>query len=291
MTTTLVTGAGGFIGKPLAARLRERGDATVIALQRSDVALETLDRDYWTQRGVTSIDHVLHFGAYTPKDASSADVAAPIVASNVDGTAALLRSLPNVPRQVLFASSLDVYQRVPGQTIDERSAIGPATLYGASKFFGEELVRNYARANGCAYCVLRIGHVYGPGEERYKRVIPSLIRSMLAGGVPVLSGDGSALRDFLYVDDAVDAVLAAAELSENADAVNVVRGESITLLDLATEIAALTGYRGEFGFSGSNGDSLRFDNRVMKERLGIRSFVPFRDGLAREVAHFRQTES
>ena len=137
---------------------------------------------------------------------------------------------------------------------------------------------------------MRIGHIFGPGEERYKRLIPTLIRTMLGGGQPVLGGDGSTLRDYLYIDDTVGAIVAAAALTASADPINIVRGESLTLLEIATAIAALTGYAGTFRFVGDNGDSLRFDNRVMVERLGIREFVPFREGLAREIARFRETE-
>ena len=224
----LVTGAGGFIGRCVAARLREAGNARILSLERSSVALEALDRAYWRGLGADTIDVIFHLGAYTPKDAASADLIDPIVASNVNGTAALLASLPNTPRHLLFASSLDVYKRGGGRTIDETSEVGPATLYGASKFFGEELVRSYARATGCAYSILRLGHIYGPGEERYQRIIPSLIRAMLGGDEPQLSGDGTTERDYLYVNDAVSAIVAASAVPGRIDPLNIVRGESLS---------------------------------------------------------------
>jgi nucleoside-diphosphate-sugar epimerase len=298
--TILVTGASGFIGRRLVTRLRDGGEARVLALERTpsaqtqtdrlSVALEALDRDYWKRLGIGAIEVIFHFGAYIPKNATSADLVQPIVASNVQGTAALLASLPNTPDRFIFASSVDVYRRVDGRKIDEASEVGPTTLYGASKFFGEELVRSYARSTGSSYSILRLGHIFGPGEERFQRVIPSLIRAMLSRRQPQLSGDGATERDYLYVDDAVDAVVAASALRERIHPLNVVRGESISILDLAKLIADLTGYEGRFSFSGSNGDSLRFDNGEMLRELGVRSFVSLREGLAREIAHFRDVE-
>ncbi len=290
MTTVLVTGAAGFIGRPLVSRLREASEVRVLALERSNVALQALDRDYWRKLGVDAIDAIFHIGAYIPKDVASADLVKPIVESNVDGIAALLASLPNTPRHLLFVSSVDVYKRVSRRTIDETSEVGPATLYGASKVFGEELIRSYARSTGCSYSVLRLGHIFGPGEEVFRRVIPNLIRAMLRGDQPQLSGDGATERDYLYVDDAVSAIVAASMLPEKIDPINIVRGESISILNVAKHVAELTGYKGAFCFSGNNGDSLRFDNGAMKRTLGIHSFVPFADGLAREIAHFRATE-
>jgi nucleoside-diphosphate-sugar epimerase len=289
LTTVLVTGAGGFIGRPLVTRLREAPEARMLALERSSVALQALDREYWEKLGVDTIDVIFHVAAYIPKDVASADLVKPIVESNVDGFAALLASLPNTPRHLLFVSSVDVYKRGSGRTIDETSEIGPATLYGASKIFGEELVRSYARSTGCGYSILRLGHIFGPGEEVFRRVIPNLIRAMLRGDAPQLSGDGATERDYLYVDDAVSAIIAAST-HERLDPLNIVRGESISILDIAKHVAELTGYDGAFCFSGRNGDSLRFDNGAMKRTLGVRSFVPFADGLAREIAHFRETE-
>ena len=296
MKTILVTGASGFIGGKLVERLRRHDDARVLALARSidpesgpdalQTALEDLQPSFWSARQIDAIDVVFHLGAYIPKNRAQVDAAKPIVASNILGIAALLESIPGVPRHFVFASSVDVYGREVGRAIDEASTVAPATLYGASKVFGEHLVRSYADRTGCRYSILRLGHVFGPGEDRFEKVIPNLIRAMLGGLEPQLSGDGSTARDFLYVDDAVGAFVAASQRSLSADLVNVVRGESVAIVDVAKWIAEIIGYRGPFHFSGANGDSLRFSNVGMK-RLGIDSFTPTKDGLAREIAYFK----
>jgi len=293
LSAVLVTGAGGFIGRRLVARLRAQSEYVVLALGRAAgdhelrASLEELTPQFWRHRGIDAIDTVFHFAAYTPKNQGQAGDAKAIVTSNVDGTLALLESLPKAPSRVIFASAIDVYERAPERIIDESSPIGPASLYGASKVFGESLVRNFALRAGCRYSILRIGHIYGPGEERYEKVIPNLVRAMRRGAVPELSGDGSTLRDFLYVDDAVNAITAAASGSRTDDVINIVRGESISIREVAQRIAALAGYRGEFLYAGANAVSLRFDNARMRRTLGIERFTPLDEGLAREIASFQ----
>lgn len=298
MKTILVTGAGGFIGRHLAARLRQSDAARVLALGRSlrnersedvlAVELEHLTASFWRSNRVDSIDVVFHFGAYMPKNYAEANVAGPIIASNIQGTAALLESLPSVPGHVVFASTVDVYKRRQGCILDEQSGLGPTTLYGASKLFAEQLVRSYAARTRCRYSILRLGHIFGPGEERFEKVIPNLIRAMIRGDVPQLSGNGSTLRDLLYVEDAVEAVVTASKRNGSADPLNIVRGESIAIVDAARLIAEIVGYAGPFHFSGENGESLRFNGARMKEVLRIERFTPIEEGLAREVASFRR---
>jgi nucleoside-diphosphate-sugar epimerase len=292
LKTVLVTGARGFIGRRLVAKLRAQPEYRVWALGRAGddelhVSLEALTPQFWRDRRIDAIETVVHLGAFTPKNQEQADDARSIVTGNIDGTLALLESLPGTPRHIVFASAIDVYERAPGRVIDESSPVVPATLYGASKVLGEALVRSFARRTGCRYTVLRIGHIYGPGEERYEKVIPSLIRAMLQGAVPTLSGDGSVLRDFLYVDDAVEAIAAAARTGGTDEIINVVRGESISIREVAQRIAAVAGYRGEFCYTGPNAVSLRFDNARMRQLLHVQNFMPLDEGLAREIAAFQ----
>lgn len=301
--TLLVTGATGFVGSHLVSRLCRDGNVRLVLLARKRTAedhqgvtwvssaLDQLTPATWREAGVERIDLVFHLGAYTPKSSTEADRVAEIYRDNLLGTRTLLESFPNTPERVIFASSIDVYAAPTGKVLEEDSPLGANGLYGASKLFCEQLVRVYAKTYGFAYAILRYGHIFGTGEEAYGKLIPLMIRRLLQGESPVLYGDGSVERDFLYVEDAVEATLRAA-LSDRPELgpVNVVRGESVTLRKIAEMLVMLTGFAGQIKYLVDKpaGYSLRFDNRLMQELLGTWDFISLKDGLKREVDYFRR---
>lgn len=302
--TVLVTGATGFIGRRLAARLAEDPAARTVLLSRRppraeepggarwvEAGMDGLTRETWSAAGVERVDVVLHFGAFTPKSGDQADSIDGAVNDNLLGTRALLDSLPGAPERVVLASTLDVYAPpAPGEPLTEASPLGPSGLYGASKLFCEHLVRAWCAQRGCGCAILRVGHVFGPGEEAYRKLIPQTIRQLLAGERPTLWGDGSAERDFLYVDDAAEAALrAAASPLPALGPVNVVRGESVPVREIVAMLVEITGFAEGPRFLEDRpaGASLRFDAGRMRELLGEWPLVPLREGLAREVEAFR----
>jgi UDP-glucose 4-epimerase len=299
-TRVLLTGATGFIGSRIAESLRAMPGVECIGLSRRapsdapgmnvEAPLAGLTSDIWAKHRVDRIDVVLHVGGYIPKDASTSEAASDVLSANIAGTHALLESLPSPPRSVVYASTVDVYAPSEG-TISESTPLGPTTLYAASKLYCEQLVRSHAKANAYSFAVLRYGHIFGPGEAGYEKAIPTFIRGLLAGNAPSLMGDGSALRDFLYVGDAVEATLRAADCSDRIDGpINVVRGASVSILEIVRILSDLVANGGEIEFRESRSPprSLSFDNAKMVENLGRWPLTSLRDGLALELEYFRR---
>jgi UDP-glucose 4-epimerase len=302
--TIAVTGATGFIGSAVIRRLAAMPDHRIVALCRvrpaasghEDIrwiesALEELRPSHWEVPGATSLDAVLHLAAFTPKRSADRDRADEIIRTNIVGLQALLASLRHPPRRLVFGSTLDVYAPAAFDgVVDERSPVGPVGLYGLSKLFGEGLVASYARAAGVEHVTLRIGHVYGPGEERYAKLIPETIRRLLAGAPPRVSGDGQDRRDLLYVDDAAEALVRAcvAPLG-GVNTINLARGESHSIAEVVTLLAGCVGYDGplERMPASAGAHSTVFDTTLMRRVLGPLAFTPLRDGLTREMAHAR----
>jgi GDP-L-fucose synthase len=142
-------------------------------------------------------------------------------------------------------------------------------------------------------------NLYGPRDNfdpETSHVIPALIRKMVEArergdeGI-VLWGDGSPTREFLYVDDCVEALWLAAQRYDGAEPVNVGTGEEIAIRDLAKLIAELTGFEGEIIWDTTkpNGQPRRrLDVSRAEELFGFRARTPLRDGLERTIAWYRE---
>lgn len=301
----LVTGASGFIGSHLVARLSRIPGVRLLLLARHanqtthqgmtwlQAELCQLLPDYWHAHEIRNIDYVFHLAAFTPKRSAQADRINQVVDTNILATRALLESLPGGITKVVFSSTLDVYAQLDsGELLTEDSPVRPTSLYGSSKLFCEHLLSVWAKEKGCDYAILRYGHIYGPGEEQYEKLIPVVIRNLLGNRAPVIYGDGSALRDYLYVGDVVEATIRAARAQGNVGPLNVVRGESVTIKDVAQLLMRIVGSNKGINFllDRPNGGSLLFDNSLMVRTLGGWPMTSLEEGLASEVEAFRRGE-
>ena len=220
----LVTGGAGFIGSHLSARLVGRGDEVRIlddfsggrAENLAAIAdrVETVEGDIRdldaVRRACVGVRVVFHQAAEVSVARSVADPLG-TYAVNVTGTLNLLVAARDAGcARVVFASSAAVYGDGPELPKHERLAPAPCSPYAAAKLAGEELCRLFARAYGLEAVVLRYFNVFGPGQDPaspYAAAIPRLLEALRRGEQPVIYGDGEQSRDFVYVDDVVEANL------------------------------------------------------------------------------------
>lgn len=301
--TVLVTGASGFIGKHLVERLSKVNGIRLLLLSRKlqtsnlpnvqwlHGSLSDLTKAYWKQQDVSCIQIVFHIGAFIPKVSTNSNNIEQNFSSNITGTYDLLEGLPGGVEHIVFSSTVDVYAPIKDdEVLSEASRIEPSGFYGASKLFCESLVSVWASQNNCKSAILRYGHIFGPGEGAYSKLIPLAIQQLLVGNPPNVYGSGRAERDFLYVSDAVEATIRSAIIDDNIEPVNIVRGESYPIKKIVELLVEKSGIELEINYLSDKPDgySLFFDSSKMCSELGNWPLVSLEDGLAEEVSDFRR---
>ncbi len=271
----LVTGVNGFIGKHLLTSLIEqKGRSQVLAFTSKpvDECAYLLHHhyefapDFLQVNGYTDIRTVIHLGGFIPKNSNEVNDVKKCT-SNIDATKKLLNALPPSVERFLFISTVDVYSPGADEVITEQTLVNPASLYGHSKYYCEKMIEAWGNANNAKIQVLRLGHVYGPGENEYKKIIPVTIAKLKEGEQPQIWGNGSEKRSFIYVDDVIRVIIKAIDSVEITTPVNVVGGNSISVSDLTKLLIKISGLNiePEFIRVDKNQRSLMFDNRKMKE--------------------------
>jgi UDP-glucose 4-epimerase len=256
----LITGGAGFLGAALANRLVESdgghtvlvlddlsaGDARRLAprvlLSRGDV------RDVpklWTL--LQGVDCVYHLAARV-RVPESIHYPSDYNAVNVGGTVAVMEAMRDTGvRRVVFASSGALYGEQAHQPIDERQRPNPNSPYGVSKIAAEYYVSTLGALYGIETVSLRVFNAYGPGQDlppSYPPVIPHLLKQAQTGGSLVILGDGTQTRDFVYVDNVVDALLLAATATDvNRAVINIGSGQEVSVNELAALVGRVTGKR------------------------------------------------
>lgn len=276
----LLTGESGFLGRGVHASLDADAGVSVRVLGARLAELSgKLD---------LGVDIVIHLAAWTQKHRGAASVEE-LIDANVVGLQRLLEHLDPPPRRFLFASTTDVYGVPGGQRPSERSSLNPATAYAASKVLGERIVIEDAGTRGYEACVMRLGHIYGPGEESYEKFVPTAIRTLMKGRPPTVVGDGQAMCDLLYVDDAAEIIRRLA-LSPRIlpEILNVAGSHMHALKDVAQTLIDIVGFMRGIRYLADRPaiTSMGFDTTLLRETVGDVDEVSLVDGLRREVQYY-----
>ncbi|HSK11427.1 MAG TPA: NAD-dependent epimerase/dehydratase family protein [Vicinamibacterales bacterium] len=200
--------------------------------------------------------------------------------------------------RVVFAGTRQVYGKPDFLPVTERHLVRPTDVNGVNKAAGENYHVLYNNVFGVHACSLRLTNVYGPRQlvkHNRQGFIGWFIRTAVEDGEIQVYGDGSQLRDFVYVDDAVDAFLRAGSCDAcDGEALNVGGEGAITLRELATLLVEIAG-TGRVRFVEWPADkklidigSFYSDSSCFRAKVGWEPRVPLREGLARTVAFLRE---
>jgi len=299
----LVTGGGGFLGGRVVERLRSSGCRDVRAPRSSEYDLRNsvdIERLYDSVRPTI----VVHLAAVVGGIGANRERPAEFFYDNLlMGVQLLDRAWrAGIPKFVAIGT-VCAYPKlapVPFSEDDLWSGYPEETnaAYGLAKKMLLVQSQAYRQQYGYNSIFLLPVNLYGPGDNfdpRSSHVIPALIRKCVdaveQGHQRIeVWGDGTPTREFLYVDDAAEGILLAAEHYDSSDPVNLGSGIEISIADLVHRIAKEVGFTGQIAFDPSkpNGQPRRqLDVRRAAERFGFRARTPFDEGLRKTVAWYR----
>jgi UDP-glucose 4-epimerase len=271
----LVTGATGFIGRRLAARLIAAG-ATVLASARDPAGLPAGARPIiadlaapgWEAELPPDIDAVAHL-AQSRAHRQGLEGAADLFAVNVAATFRLLHWAKGAGvRRFLFASSATVYRPQSGR-LTEASPCAPSGFYAASKLAAEQLVQGHAAALETVIC--RLFTVFGPGQK--DMLIPAIIDKVRRGEAITLAGAAGLYLTPIHVDDVAEAMLRLLAAERPPALVNLAGEQLLTLADIAQRVGAAMGRTPSLTVTDAPPVHLAGDSAAARALLpGFRSF-------------------
>jgi CDP-glucose 4,6-dehydratase len=308
-----VTGCTGLLGSWLTEELVRRG-ANVVGLVRDLVPKSRLNRsgvagqmntvrgeveDYFLlERALNEyeIETVFHLAAQTIVGTANRNPVSTFE-TNIQGTWNLLEACRRNPlvKQVVVASSDKAYGAQPKLPYDESTPLEGRHPYDVSKSCVDLLAQSYYRTFGTPVCVTRCGNFYGGGDLNFNRIVPGTIRSVLFGESPVIRSDGTLVRDYFYIEDAVGAYLMLAEkmaeLKIGGEAFNFSNEIQVTVLDLTKRILKLmkSGLKPTILNQAPNEIPHQYlSAKKARRKLGWKPLFTLEQGLKRTIAWYRE---
>jgi len=312
--SVLVTGATGLLGGWLVQDLVGRGASVVCTVRdgvpRSRFTLDGLDRQVVTVRGDIcdqelveralgehEVRTVFHLAAQTIVTIANRNPVSTFE-SNVKGTWTVLEACRRSPlvSEIVVASSDKAYGDQPVLPYDEDMPLAGRHPYDASKSCADLIAQSYAHTWGVPLCITRCGNFFGGGDLNFSRLVPGVIRDVLAGRPPVIRSDGRSTRDYLYAEDGAAAYIhTAAALASDRSLIGRAYNFSIetplTVLEVVGRILEVMGssLRPDVRNEASNEIRAQYlDAKRARAELGWSPAVGLDDGLHRTVAWYER---
>lgn len=313
--SVLITGGAGFIGSSLAHALIARGDAVTvldamlslyggnefnlegirdnIELVKGDIRDEGL-----VKKLVAGKDMIFNFAAQVSYIDSKEQ---PFLDLDINGRGhlAVLEAVRQYAPQarVFFSSSRLVYGKIQTLPVVETHPTTPLSMYGIHKLLGEKYYRYYADTFGLHTVSVRIPNPYGPRQQmkhnKYS-IVGWFIRQAMEGKKITIFGDGSQERDYLYIDDIVQAFLQLSEKGEKGEVYNIGTDERIQFVDMVDEVLRAVGSGTKEhvpwpqNYEKNETGNYVADTSKLEQLTGWKPRVKLTEGIAKTVAYYKQ---
>ncbi len=296
----LVTGANGFIGRSFIDYCLQilSDEDMIFAVVRNGCELSASPQlkyiyhnDYLIDRNelakCDSVDVVVHLGGTVPLSSSKTTYDDMVSFSrNLNTTIEMLSVLPNIPKKIIYASSVMVYSDTKG-VIDENLETNPSHFYGLTKLACERLLKAYSEENNVTLQIVRIGQVYGAGE-RSRLIIPTLIHRAINDEEFQIFSNGDELRSFIHVRDVARLLYNSIYLQSN-NIINLASAKAYSVKMIASIIMQIEQKENLIKVLNRDIQTKNFiyDCKKMHELIGIEN-VDFKEGILEEYLYMKE---
>lgn len=310
----IVTGANGFLGSWLTGKLVQNG-ASVVTLLRDDIPNSNLFysgtnkrvsivwgdlSDFDTVRRALneySIDTVFHIGAQAIVSVANQSPL-PTFFSNIVGTWNVLEAsrLTDTIGCVIMASSDKAYGKHEILPYTEDAPLLAKYPYDVSKACADMIARSYWATYRLPVGVTRCANLYGGGDLNFSRIVPDAVKSVLYNRQPVIRSDGTPIREYFYIEDAVEAYLSFAEKMRQknleGEAINFGTGEYVSVMELVKRIIEASGRKLEPKILGKGIPHGEIDKQYLSSEkarrlLGWSAKIGLDEGLKKTIDWYR----
>ena len=292
----LITGGAGFIGNHLVdALLRKKHKVIVIShdkkqnkqkgvkFYQANICSSKIDLIFKKELP----DIVYHLAAILPTKNTSL-----LMKTNIMGSVNILEMAQKYKiKKIIFASSAAVYGNPQTSVIKENHPTDPLSIYGLSKLTVEKLFKIYCNLYKIPYIIIRYGNIYGPGQKTFRpgSVIVNFIYKILHNQIPEINGNGKQLRDYIYIDDLIDASLKIIKIKK-VGVYNVGSGVGISLNDIISKINKILNknIKPKYNLSAKSGVAKSIlDIKKIKKELRWKPKVQLETGLKNTINYFK----
>lgn len=299
--TTLVIGGTGFIGRRLVPALIARGDNVRVMSRRpaldgilpNSPFLHACVADYGDlgslRKALVGVHTVFHLASSTQPKSSNDDMKCDIQSNLLPSVGLMNEVVRQGKARIVFVSSGGTIYGIPKQTpITESHPMEPLCSYGIVKLAIEKYLHMYEALKGLDYRVLRVSNPFGPTQHLNpaQGVVGNFIHQMAAGKRLSVWGDGSIVRDYIYIDDVVRALILAGRHTGDGRVFNIGSGTGHRLIDIIDIIGLALGKRPEVDFAPSRSFDIPInvlDTTAAHRELGWSSEITFEEGVRMTV--------